>query len=62
MNSRERVLTAFAPEEPDRVPRWGGLSPEFMEKAKQALQCADDESLRIRFGDDFRRVSALCRA
>ncbi len=58
MNSRERVLTAFALEEPDRVPRWGGLSPEFMEKAKQVLQCADDESLRIRFGDDFRRVSA----
>ncbi|MHB8956717.1 MAG: uroporphyrinogen decarboxylase family protein [Pirellulaceae bacterium] len=58
MNSRERVLTAFAHAEPDRVPRWAGLSPEFTEKAKRELGCADDESLRTRLGDDFRRVSA----
>ncbi|MHB8862871.1 MAG: uroporphyrinogen decarboxylase family protein [Pirellulaceae bacterium] len=58
MNSRERVLTAFAHAEPDRVPCWAGLSPEFTEKAKRELGCADDESLRTRLGDDFRRVSA----
>ena len=61
MNSRERVLTAFAHEEPDRVPRWGGIVARVLEKAKRELQCVDDEALRIRFGDDFRRVSGrLC--
>jgi uroporphyrinogen-III decarboxylase len=55
MNSRERVLTAFNHEEPDRVPKWCGASPEFWEKAKLELSL-DDEGLRIRFGDDFRRV------
>ncbi len=58
MNSRERVLTAFAMEEPDRVPRWCGASPEFLAKAKQSLLIDDDESLSVRFGDDFRRVWA----
>jgi uroporphyrinogen decarboxylase len=57
MNSRDRVLTAFAHEQPDRVPRWCGSSPEFWSKAKTALQL-DDEGLRRRFGDDFRRVFA----
>lgn len=55
MNSRERVLTTFEHREPDRVPSWCGSSPEFWEKAKRAL-ALDDEALRIRFGDDFRRV------
>jgi len=58
MNSRQRVLTVFAHEEPDRVPIWCGCSPEFLEKAKRQLGIADDEALRQRFGDDFRRVSA----
>ena len=58
MNSRERVLRAFEHEEPDRVPRWCGASPEFWEKAQLQLQIADDEGLRVRFGDDFRRVWA----
>jgi uroporphyrinogen decarboxylase len=58
MTSRERVLAAFAHEEPDRVPRWCGASPEFWAKAKRALDIDDDEALRVRFGDDFRRVSA----
>jgi len=53
---RERVLTTFAHEEPDRVPMWLGSSPEFWDKAKRALAIADDETLRIRFHDDFRRV------
>jgi len=55
MNSRERVLTAFAHEEPDRVPSWCGSSEEFWAKAKRELGL-DDEGLRRRFGDDFRRV------
>lgn len=55
MNSKERVLTVFEHREPDRVPRWCGSSPEFWEKAKTTLG-VDDEGLRRRFGDDFRRV------
>ncbi len=57
MTSRERVMTAFAHEEPDRVPMWCGASAEFWDKAKRELDL-DDEGLRIRFGDDFRRVFA----
>jgi len=57
MNSRDRVLTTFRHELPDKVPRWCGASPEFWDKAKHALNL-DDEGLRIRFGDDFRRVFA----
>ncbi|HEC03216.1 MAG TPA: hypothetical protein ENI81_06720 [Phycisphaerales bacterium] len=57
MTSRERVLTAFEHTEPDCVPCWCGASVEFWDKAKRQLQL-DDEALRIRFGDDFRRVFA----
>ena len=57
MTSRERVLAAFDFREPDRVPRWCGASPEFWSKAKSSLDL-DDEALRRRFGDDFRRVFA----
>jgi len=57
MTSRERVLTAFAHEPPDRVPRWCGASVEFWHKAKRELHL-DDEALRVRLGDDFRRVLA----
>jgi len=57
MTSRERVLTAFSHREPDRVPAWCGSSPEFWSKAKSALGL-DDEGLRQRLGDDFRRVFA----
>jgi uroporphyrinogen-III decarboxylase len=56
MTSRDRVLTAFAYREPDRVPVWCGASPEFMAKARQELRLKTDEELRVRFGDDFRRV------
>ena len=38
LTSRERVLTAFAHEEPDRVPTWCGASEEFWAKAKTELQ------------------------
>ena len=55
MTSRERVLTAFEHLEPDRVPTWCGASSEFWTKAKRRLNL-DDEGLRIRFGDDFRRI------
>ncbi|MBI5397262.1 MAG: hypothetical protein HZA91_18340, partial [Verrucomicrobia bacterium] len=58
MTSRERVLTAFAQEEPDRVPRWCGASPEFIAKARRQLGIEDTEQLSVRFGDDFRRVFA----
>jgi uroporphyrinogen decarboxylase len=58
MNSRERVLTAFAHEEPDLVPRWCGASPEFFARAQRELQLPDQESVLVRFGDDFRRVFA----
>ncbi len=57
MTSRERVLAAFAHVEPDRVPAWCGASPEFWDKAKRQLGL-HDEALRVRFGDDFRRVFA----
>ncbi|MFC1541110.1 uroporphyrinogen decarboxylase family protein [Candidatus Latescibacterota bacterium] len=60
MTSRERVLTVFEHREPDRVPRWCGASPEFREKACRELGLTD-EQLSVRFGDDFRRVSAVYR-
>jgi len=58
MKSRERVLAAFAHEEPDRVPFWCGASTEFSDKAKRTLKL-NDEELRVRLGDDFRRVFAF---
>ena len=57
MTPRQRVLAAFQHQEPDRVPAWCGASPEFWESAKQRLGL-DDEGLRLRIGDDFRRVFA----
>jgi len=57
MTSRERVLAAFEHEQPDRVPCWCGASEEFWAKAKGELGL-DDEGLRARFADDFRRVYA----
>lgn len=47
----------MAHEQPDRVPAWCGASDEFWAKAKRDLEL-DDEGLRQRFGDDFRRVFA----
>jgi uroporphyrinogen decarboxylase len=58
MTSRERVLAAFAHEEPDCVPRWCGAAPEFLVKARSRLNLPDTESVFVRFGDDFRRVFA----
>lgn len=58
MTSRERVLTTFEHREPDCVPMWHGLSDLFITKAKRELNLADEEALRQRLGDDFRRVFA----
>ncbi len=55
MNSKERVMAVFEYEIPDRLPVWCGSSPEFWAKAKAELD-VDDEGLRRRFRDDFRRV------
>jgi len=60
MTSRERVLLAFAHREADRVPCWCGASTEFWAKAKRELRL-DDEGLRRRLGDDFRRVFSVYR-
>jgi uroporphyrinogen decarboxylase len=57
VTSRERVMTAFAHRAPDRVPAWCGASPAFWDAAKAELGL-DDEGLRVRLGDDFRRVGA----
>jgi len=57
LTSKERVLTAFEHEQPDRVPCWCGASQEFWAGAKAELRL-DDEELRVRFSDDFRRVYA----
>lgn len=58
MNSRDRVLAAFAHEEPDRVPAWLGASPEFRALARHHLNLPDDEALSVYVGDDFRRIYA----
>jgi uroporphyrinogen decarboxylase len=55
MTPRERVLAAFNHERPDRVPCWCGASQEFWNKAKRQMGLGD-EPLRVRLGDDFRRV------
>jgi len=51
-------MTAFEHRPPDRIPAWCGASPEFWEKAKR-FSGLDDEGLRVRLGDDFRRVYAV---
>jgi len=56
MTPRERVLTVFEHEEPDAVPKWLGASPELLQKAQDELALEDEEALRERIGDDFRRV------
>ena len=56
MASRQRVLTAFSHQEPDRVPAWLGASPEWKQLAREYLSLADDEALLRYLGDDFRRV------
>ncbi len=57
MTPRQRVLAVFEGQLPDRVPMWCGSSQEFWAKCKSQLKL-DDEGLRERFHDDFRRVLA----
>jgi hypothetical protein len=57
VTSRDSVLAAFDHIETGKVPKWCGASPEFWNKAKNQLEL-DDEGLRLRLGDDFRRVYA----
>lgn len=58
MTSRDRVMAAFAFEEPDRVPAWFGAAPETREAMIDHLGLASDEALSVYLGDDFRRVHA----
>jgi len=60
LSPRERVLATFAHQVPDRVPIWCGLSAEFEAKARRELG-VDDEGLRLRLHDDFRRIRAPYR-
>jgi uroporphyrinogen decarboxylase len=58
MTSRERVLSVFAGEVPDRVPCWLGASPEWKAMAKSWAGLVSDEELDVFIGNDFRRVFA----
>lgn len=60
MTSKERVLTAFAHQEPDRVPINYYANPGIDQrlKAHYGLAEGDHEDLRERLGVDFRTVGA----
>ncbi|MAE60538.1 MAG: hypothetical protein CMJ49_04175 [Planctomycetaceae bacterium] len=60
MNSKERVLTTVAGQEPDRVPIDYQSNPgiDGRLKAHFALESDDDEGLQLALGVDFRRVIA----
>ncbi len=60
MTSKERVLTAFARKEPDRVPVNYFSNPgiDARLKAYFGLGATDDEGLRQALGVDFRSVGA----
>ena len=45
MTSKERVITTMEFQEPDRVPRWLGASPEFISKAIKEFGLKDEEDL-----------------
>ena len=51
-------MTAFAFEEPDRVPAWFGAAPETRQAMIDQLGLPSDEALSVYLGDDFRRVHA----
>ena len=60
LTSKERVLTAFAHVEPDRVPIDYSANPGIDLRLKQhfGLQSGDDEGLRLALGVDFRSIWA----
>lgn len=59
MNSKERVLTTFARQEPDRVPINYSANPGIDRRLKQyfGLSSGDDEGLRRILGVDFRGIN-----
>ena len=59
MKSRERVFTACAHKNPDRIPLWCGASPEFIAKALNHCDLKHDEDFFKHIGDDFRRVYSV---
>jgi uroporphyrinogen-III decarboxylase len=60
MNSKERALTAFAHQKPDRVPINYLSNPgiDLRLKAHYGLAADDDEGLRRKIWVDFRRIDA----
>jgi hypothetical protein len=58
MTPRETVLAAFAHKPTQHLAKWFGSSPEFIALAVDSLGLADEEALRQRLGDDFRRVGS----
>ncbi len=58
MTSQERVLTAFAHREPDRVPLWYGAAEGLTARVAALCGVPDEEALMRRLGIDFRRVHA----
>ena len=55
-NNRERVLTALAHNEPDRVPWDFWATSEVMERLRKHLSLADDEAVFRHFDVDLRSV------
>jgi uroporphyrinogen decarboxylase len=58
MTPRETVMEAFAHRPTQKLAKWLGASPEFIALAAEALGLAGEEELRLRLGDDFRRVGS----
>lgn len=58
MTPRETVLAAFDHRPTPTIPKWFGSSPEFIALAVEAFGFAEEEALRLRLGDDFRRVGS----
>ncbi len=58
MTPRETVMEAFAHRPTQELAKWLGASPEFIALAAEDLGLAGEEELRLRLGDDFRRVGS----
>ncbi len=56
MNSKERVLTTFEHNVPDRVSLWYGAAPEVTDTLMKLCRVSNEESLMQRLHIDFRRV------
>ncbi len=53
MTSKERVLTAFANKQPDRVPIFADFVPEVKQKLLQHFQTEDYDEMCVRLGNDM---------